>query len=283
MVFDFVFQEEVVQKSQFIDWLVDKLQQAGWVYETADRPRDLFIFTSTGEDGQQNIRLQIKDYYRTSSANRFQTGTTGTIGIRTFHTYTPATTTTGAGSIVPNATYQEPRLCSDVSPQNNIHVNYHINKDRMILATESGNTTTNSASCFFAAGKLYNLHDINADSATHVIVSHSQFDPEFAGRGFIKGQGVETNMTTHSWVTFPNLVKSSGNITMSELVVRNNLVGLTFMVENIFHVNFYGKEPQAYYNGTIIQDAEGRVYKLLSNPSSYAKTADFKFFAIRVG
>ena len=176
MVFDFVFQEEVVQKSQFIDWLVDKLQQAGWVYETADRPRDLFIFTSTGEDGQQNIRLQIKDYYRTSSAYRFQTGTNGVIGIRTFHTYTPATTTTGAGSIVPNATYEETRICTDLSPENNITVNYHINKDRIIMATESGNTTTNSASCFFAAGKLYNLHDINADSATHVIVSHSQFD-----------------------------------------------------------------------------------------------------------
>ncbi len=289
MAFDFNFTKETIKKADFFIWLVDKLTSHGWEYVNESRPQDYYVFSSKGESGEDNIMFQVKTHYGSYTARAFHNSGYAYLAARPIHSYKPASTATGVGGVLPNVDYTEFRLQggNDVGIEEVFDIYYHVNKDRIIIVSNSPLHTLNIGSYLCILGKPYTLAKYNEYNTSAVIT----LNPNTVGvcqSGVINRNPKErVELSTLHYLN-PLAYQNSNNTFASEVALHNAYDGLKYIIENVLVSNIRGKRGTDVFEVNMREDIyidnEGNKYVMLplQNTSNSADT-NIRTMFLKVG
>lgn len=270
MIFDFVFTEEKILKSNFFEWLKKTMTDGGWEYLSEGRKQDDHVFFSKGENENEHIMFQIREYYSSYTHRGFHSSSYGLIGARSIYEYNQAANNTSVGTIKPTSGngFVEYRLTPStvVTINDYINLHYHVNKDRLILVVSTPDYHEIISSSFLVLGKPHTLARYDEFCTSTVIGSHSYSN--VASRSGIYGRG--SNTTVHdSLIRFNTVHRGAtfGRRYASDITIHNALDGDKFIVENILVSSLSAergiKNAVVSMRKDSFIDEQGNIYKQL--------------------
>lgn len=286
MIFNFVYEKETMKKADFYQWMKDKITEAGWVKLSNGREKDYDVFKSTGESGEDNLMLQIREFY--SQNDNFSSTQSGDLTFKILHSYTPNSDTKKPGTFLPplNTDYLYFHGLYSVFPQEELTVYHHVTKDSAYFIIEPPAYKDNYSTCFFGFGKLKRVSASDEYSQMTIFSSSANN----AAVGIPKG----TNPNVTLAMTFQveqmprSITPSTGQWNASDIVIQNNTEGYRAKIENIFYISGdYMYKSQFIHPGmrdNTFSDELGRVFKLgiIPNYSGTYNSFPSRYFCFRI-
>ena len=261
---------------------------AGWQNISSRQATDNDVMYSKGESGEENLYIRMKEYYSTSSTSTLSNTNEVYLSVYPLRSYVPGSSgVAGVGNpVFTTGNFHWSRIArSAVTPDTEMTVYYHCNKDRIVFVIEWSLHTGLDAN-FFLFGKPTRVlakQPMTSLSATLSGYGYSTFnfvsdvaDIDPAGAAF---------PVTFSQLDTPQSIGSSGTFAISEIAVLQKDDGIHSVVDGIYAV---GRDSRIQYvsalTGDELVDDEGRVYRLSSMSMAHSSypSVPFPLIAFRI-
>lgn len=132
--YDTIFKHKRMRKSEFYSFYKALLESYGWENISSNLATDYDVFFSKGEDGKQNLYVNMRENFDGTSNTHFSTSTYSYIDVRAMEKYTPNVDMGKAGIFSHPATnWTRVRMSDTAYPRTFADVYYTGNKDRVIV------------------------------------------------------------------------------------------------------------------------------------------------------
>lgn len=257
-----VFKSVQLQKKDFYDWLKTEMTNVGWRNISSRPASDNDVFHSTGESGQDNLLIKMKEYYNTQSTTLISN--TGVyFSAMPLSSYTPGNTGV-AGVMYPSGGYIVCRLCERaLVPETFMTVYYNINKDRVVIIIEWA-LYTGEDSTFLLMGKPTNTIAKTTEITKTVVATGTSYGGQISFSTLADYYEYPSGVAgVFQLMDVPRSKTSAGGLIMSDIILTNPIDGIHSLVEGIYSIkgDVAINYPSAMKGAELI-DEESKKYRV---------------------
>lgn len=230
-----VFKSIQLQKKDFYDWLKTEMTNVGWQNISSRPATDNDVLHSTGESGQDNLLIRMKEYYNTQTTSLISTNGVY-FSAMPLSSYTPGNTGV-AGVMYPLSGYVVCRFCAGSLPaQTFMTVYYNINKDRVIIIIEWA-LYTGEDSTFLLMGKPTNTIAKTTDITKVVVATANSYGSQVLFSTLADYYEYPSGATGgFQLMDVPRSRTLAGGWIMSDIILTNPIDGIHSLVDGIYSI-----------------------------------------------